>query len=46
MHKPSTVQKLLIYGLLAIVLVVFLTPIYLIAVSSVDLPRDFSSICD
>ena len=35
MHKPSTVQKLLIYGLLAIVLVVFLTPIYLIAVSSV-----------
>lgn len=35
MHKPSSVQKLLIYGLLVAVLVVFLTPIYLIAVSSV-----------
>ncbi|MDE0520427.1 MAG: carbohydrate ABC transporter permease [Boseongicola sp.] len=35
MNKPSTRQTILVYLLLAIVLIVFLTPIYIIASSSV-----------
>lgn len=35
MNKPSTRQAILVYLLLAIVLIVFMTPIYLIASSSV-----------
>lgn len=35
MQKPGRAQKILIYLLLAIVLIVFMTPIYLIAASSV-----------
>jgi multiple sugar transport system permease protein len=35
MNKPSTQQAILVYLLLAIVLIVFMTPIYLIASSSV-----------
>ncbi len=35
MHKPSTQQTFLVYLLVAIALVVFLTPIYIIASSSV-----------
>lgn len=35
MNKPSTRQTILVYLLLAVVLIVFLTPIYLVASSSV-----------
>lgn len=35
MNKPSTRQAILVYLLLAVVLIVFLTPIYLVASSSV-----------
>lgn len=35
MNKPSTQQTILIYSLLGIVLIVFMTPIYLIASSSI-----------
>jgi len=35
MNKPSTRQAILVYVLLAIVLIIFMTPIYLIASSSV-----------
>ncbi len=35
MNKPSTQQAILVYSLLGIVLIVFMTPIYLIASSSI-----------
>ena len=35
MNKPSTKQAILVYTLLAVVLIVFLTPIYIIASSSI-----------
>lgn len=35
MNKPSTQQTILVYSLLGIVLIVFMTPIYLIASSSI-----------
>ena len=35
MNRPSTQQAILVYALLGVALIVFLTPIYLIASSSV-----------